>query len=77
MFVGTIGAFLGPLAIGVGVDLTGSYTPGWLIATAASALAVPLVLLARPPAELMAEYRLRGRPVELAAVTAARGADLH
>jgi len=77
MFVGTIGAFLGPLAIGVGVDLTGSYTPGWVIATAASALAVPLVLLARPPTELMAKYRLHKRPVGVVPGTAERGVDLH
>jgi MFS family permease len=64
MFVGTAGAFFGPLVVGIGVDVTGSYAPGWLVTAAVSVIAIPAVLLALPPAELIETYRSRVRQVD-------------
>jgi nitrate/nitrite transporter NarK len=75
MFIGTAGAFFGPLAVGIGVDLTGSYTPGWLISMAVSVIAIPAILLALPPTELITRYRARGQQIELSASPAPRFAD--
>ncbi len=77
MFIGTAGAFFGPLAVGIGVDLTDSYTPGWLLSTAVSVLGIPAILLALPPVELIARYRARGQQVELSSLPAPQLADAH
>ncbi len=49
VFLQTLGAFAGPLAVGAAVDATGSYTVGWWITAICVAVAIPCVLLARPP----------------------------
>jgi MFS family permease len=67
MFVGTAGGFFGPLVVGVSVDMTDSYTSGWLLSAVMSALGIPAILLARAPADLIARHRARGQQVELAA----------
>lgn len=58
VFVMTIGAFFGPLLVGRVVDVTGEYTLGWLLCGGVTALAVPLMLSARPPHRLIARYRM-------------------
>lgn len=56
MFIGTLGAFVGPYAVGVLFDRTDSYDAGWIVTALVSASAIPLLLFARPPRELTALY---------------------
>ena len=53
----TTGGALGPWTIGLIVDVTGEYLLGWYLAAGVALLAVPLVLLARPPRALIERYR--------------------
>ena len=62
MFIGTIGAFFGPWLVGVGVDHSGEYTLGWLVSAGIAALAVPLILSARAPRELIESARRAAAP---------------
>ena len=55
----TIGAFLGPLVVGLAVDETGEYAVGWLLAAAALTVGIPAILAARPPTEILAHHRER------------------
>lgn len=57
-FVRTLGATIGPLAVGLSFDITGSYTTGWLFSGALILATIPLILLARPPEDLIQRYRL-------------------
>ena len=57
MFIGTFGAFLGPWLLGVSVDETGGYTLGFVATGAIALLAIPAVLWARPPTDLMRQHR--------------------
>jgi MFS family permease len=52
----TIGAFIGPPAVGFVVDRTGEYTIGWLLSGAVAALAIPMMLAATPPRALMERH---------------------
>ena len=47
--VSVFGGMLGPVLMGLVFDMTGSYVIGIYIILAAAALAIPLLLLARPP----------------------------
>ena len=53
----TTGGALGPFTVGLLVDLTGQYTAGWYLAAGVGLLAAPLILLATPPRELIAQAR--------------------
>lgn len=53
----TTGGAIGPWAIGLIVDVTGSYVLGWYLAAGIALLAVPLVLLATAPRALMDHHR--------------------
>ena len=55
--VRTLGALVGPPAVGAMLDITGSYTMGWLLAAGAVAISVPLLLLTPPPQDLIDEFR--------------------
>ncbi len=55
----TVGAFFGPLVVGIAVDETGEYAAGWLLAAATLALGIPAILAARPPIELLERHRAR------------------
>ena len=59
MFIGTFGAFLGPWLLGISVDETGGYTLGFVATGAIALLAIPAVLWARPPTDLMTLHRRR------------------
>lgn len=65
MSIRTLGAALGPLVVGALVDVTGGYSVGWLVAAAVAAGMIPLLLLATPPHELIAEHRRLSEPVEV------------
>jgi MFS family permease len=53
----TTGGAVGPWIVGVIVDRTGTYDLGWWISAGVTALAIPAVLAAGPPHELLARYR--------------------
>lgn len=58
----TTGGALGPWVVGYMVDRTGSYDGGWLLATAVTALAIPLFLLCLPPDDLIEAARAEVAP---------------
>ncbi len=59
MMIGTFGAFLGPWLMGLSVDVTGGYAPGFTMTGVVALLAIPLVLRTRAPTELTARHRRR------------------
>ena len=59
MLIGTLGAFLGPWLLGLSVDATGGYAIGFASTGVVALFAIPAVLWATPPSELMARYRRR------------------
>ena len=59
MLIGTLGAFLGPWLLGLSVDATGGYSIGFASTGVVALFAIPAVLWATPPSELMARYRRR------------------
>jgi MFS family permease len=61
MFVGTVGALVGPAIVGWLFDTTGEYTAGWLLTTAVAAISIPAIIAARPPHALMERYQAEAR----------------
>jgi cyanate permease len=55
--VRTMGAVIGPPVVGIIVDITGAYTLGWVLVAVVVAATVPFLWLARPPEDLIEEYR--------------------
>ena len=56
MFVGTLGAFVGPFAVGALLDWTGSYASGWLLTAAVAATSIPAAIAARRPKAMIARF---------------------
>src|SRR5690606_24179369 len=71
MLVVTLGSFFGPWTVGLLVDSTGSYGPGWVLCGVIAALSVPMMLFATPPRALMTRYGPGSGNDELAQVPAA------
>lgn len=55
--ISTFGSFLGPYVLGAAVDLTDAYTLGWLVTAGVLMLAIPSLLAATPPRDLIGQYR--------------------
>jgi MFS family permease len=53
----TTGGAIGPLVVGILVDVTGSYSEGWLVCAVVAALSIPIFLALRPPTALAELYR--------------------
>lgn len=53
----TTGGAIGPWVVGYLVDTTGSYRAGWAIAAIAAVIAVPAMLAAKPPQDLIDEHK--------------------
>lgn len=53
----TVGGAVGPWVVGVIVDRTGGYDPGWWLCAVVVALAIPPLILAAPPDALTARFR--------------------
>ncbi len=60
--VNTTGGAIGPLAVGILVDVTGAYRDGWLLSAVIAGLAIPIFLAMRPPTELAEQYRNQPPP---------------
>ena len=58
-FISTIGGTVGPILIGVSLDLTDHYTWGWFLAAAVGALSIPLYFSSKKPQALIAEYKAK------------------
>jgi len=68
--VNTTGGALGPFVVGYLVDRTGSYLAGWYVCVAVSALAIPVILLARPADSLVAAHRREAEDTRAAGLPA-------
>ena len=53
VFVSTLGAVIGPWIVGKMVDVTGDYSYGWLVAGLAAFLAVPTLIFAEKPSQMI------------------------
>ena len=53
VFVSTLGAVIGPWIVGKMVDVTGDYSYGWLVAGLAAFLAVPALIFAEKPSQMI------------------------
>ena len=58
-FISTIGGTVGPILIGVSLDLTDHYTWGWFLAAAVGALSIPLYFSSKKPQALIDEYKAK------------------
>ncbi|HIF39144.1 MAG TPA: MFS transporter [Gemmatimonadetes bacterium] len=58
-FISTIGGTIGPILIGVSLDITNHYTWGWFLTAAVGALAIPLYFSAKRPETLIDEYKAK------------------
>ena len=48
---------IGPILIGLSLDLTQHYTVGWLMAALVGGISIPLYLMAKRPEELIKKYK--------------------
>ena len=55
--------------VGAAVDATGSYSIGWVLTAIGVALAIPCILLARPPVHVSGRHREAGTAGSIANVS--------
>ena len=60
-FISTIGGTIGPILIGLSLDLTQHYTVGWLMAALVGGISIPLYLMAQRPDVLIEKYKTLAR----------------